>query len=110
MAATEHGLANGHEIRDRMITIAYELDKLSCCIAENAVGKYTSWRLFAMRACNLSVPQLVQLTAILTTDSAWLSFTPRASRRWASRPSCEITSLSSCPKRVSDGGPISNAK
>jgi hypothetical protein len=33
--------------------------------------------------------------AILAVASEWFSFTPRASRRCASRPSCEMTSLSS---------------
>lgn len=31
-----------------------------------------------------------------TVASAWFSFTPRASRRWASKPSWDMTSLSSC--------------
>ena len=39
---------------------------------------------------------------VLTVASLWFSFTPRARRRWASRPNCEMTSLSSY-RAVSEG-------
>lgn len=54
MAATEHRLANRHEVGNRVVSIA---DKLCAVRVEQrmrAIGDGTSWRLFAMSAWSLS--------------------------------------------------------
>lgn len=51
MTATEHGLANGHEICNCVVSIAYKLYAFSMGVTEVCViGAGTSCRLFAIRA------------------------------------------------------------
>lgn len=59
MATTKHGLANGHEVRDRVVAIAYKLYvSVNLDVAYRWVRGRTSWRLFAINACSLSMPIL----------------------------------------------------
>ena len=50
MAATKHGLAEGHEVCDGVVAIADELDGLEVFRLSGVVGR-TSCRLLAIRAC-----------------------------------------------------------
>jgi hypothetical protein len=106
VAAAEHGRANGHEVRDGMVSIADELGGFSMAAEARPVASG-----IPLGGCSQSAPSNGQSdaampahTASLTVASAWFSFTPRARRRCASNPNCEITSLSSCLKQVSTDG------
>jgi hypothetical protein len=103
MATTKHGLANGHEVRDRVVPIADELYAFSV-----RLGCASSLRLYFLEVvCDQSLVRISSVHAtplrVLTVASAWFSFTPLASRRCARRPSCDMTSLSSCHEMVSRG-------
>jgi len=102
VTSAEHGLADGHEVGDGMVAIADELlsgISIRSGRTGSIGGGQTSCRLFAISACRTG--RVRALTFWIDTGgghtvaSAWLSLTPRASRRWASSPNCEVTSLSS---------------
>lgn len=69
--------------------------RLQHAVTRHSGGGGTSWRLFAMSAYISLIITTTYIILLLTVASLWFSFTPLANRRWASRPSCEMTSLSS---------------
>jgi hypothetical protein len=83
----------------RSATVCFP-SRMSCALSacdEERVGCWGRYFLKVVRDQRLETSAASLCTSnSLTVASEWFSFTPRASRRCARRPSCEMTSLSSC--------------